>query len=63
MGTPQGALITWNTRPGAIYQPQWSVDLKDWNNLGSPRLAAGSTDSMAAAESPARSYFRVNLLR
>lgn len=63
VGTSQGPLMTWNTRPGAIYQPQWSVDLKDWNNLGSPRLAAGNSDSMAAAESPASSYFRVNLLR
>lgn len=63
VGTSQGPLMTWNTRPGAIYQPQWSLDLKDWNNLGSPRLAAGTTDSMAAAESPASSYFRVNLLR
>ncbi|MBL9174015.1 MAG: fibronectin type III domain-containing protein [Verrucomicrobiales bacterium] len=63
MGTPQGALMIWNTRPGAIYQPQWSADLKEWNNLGSPRLAAGTTDSMAAGESPASSYFRVNLLR
>lgn len=61
--TPQGALLSWNTRPGAIYQAQWSINLRDWNDLGSPRLSAGLTDSIPAGEAPATSYYRVNLLR
>jgi len=63
VSTPQGALLSWNSRPGAIYQVQWSVDLRDWNNLGAPRLSAATSDSIPAGESPASSYYRVNLLR
>jgi hypothetical protein len=63
IATSQGPLLTWNSRPGAIYQPQWSSNLRDWNNLGSPRLAATTTDSTPAGETPASSYYRVNLLR
>jgi len=63
IATSQGPLLTWNSRPGAIYQPQWSSNLRDWNNLGSPRLSAATTDSTPAGETPASSYYRVNLLR
>ena len=61
--TVQGPLVKWNSRPGGIYQVQWSPDLKVWNNLGAPRLAATTADSTPAGESPVNSYYRVNLLR
>jgi len=61
--TVQGPLVKWNSRPGGIYQVQWSADLKVWNNLGAPRLAATTADSTPAGESPVNSYYRVNLLR
>ncbi len=42
----QGSFLQWNTRPGSIYQVQSTADLKTWTDLGSPRFASGSTDSI-----------------
>jgi len=63
VGTPQGPLLVWDSRAGGIYQVQWSDNLRDWNDLGAPRLAAGVTDSVPAGEAPANAYYRINLLR
>ncbi|MBN8246759.1 MAG: hypothetical protein J0L84_04870 [Verrucomicrobia bacterium] len=61
--SPQGPLLTWNTMPGGIYQPQWSSNLRDWSDLGSPRLAPSEVDSLPASDTPANSYYRVTFLR
>ncbi|MBX3734852.1 MAG: fibronectin type III domain-containing protein [Verrucomicrobiae bacterium] len=61
--TPQGPLLVWNTRAGGVYQPQWSGDLRNWSDMGLPRLAAGASDSAPAGDSPANVYYRVNFLR
>jgi hypothetical protein len=60
--TSQGMFLTWNTQPGATYQVQISTNLGVWANLGSPRFAAGTTDSINIGGGNA-GYYRVNLLR
>jgi hypothetical protein len=61
--TAQGMFLEWNTQPGATYQVQQKTDLTaPWTNLGSPRFAAGTTDSIYVGGSPA-GYYRVTLLR
>jgi hypothetical protein len=42
----QGLFLGWNPQPGHTYQVQSSGDLRAWVNLGSPRFAAGSADSI-----------------
>lgn len=58
----QGLFLNWNTQAGLIYQVQISTDLKNWSNLGSPRFAPGSTDSMFVGGSKA-DYYRVLRMR
>jgi hypothetical protein len=60
--TPQGMFLSWNTQPGATYQVQVTSNLTTWSNLGSPRFAAGTTDSIYVGGS-ATGYYRVMLLR
>ena len=44
--TSEGWFLNWSTVAGGVYQVQFSSDLVHWANLGSPRFAAGSTDSI-----------------
>jgi hypothetical protein len=60
--TSQGMFLGWNTQPGATYQVQVTKDFNSWSNAGSPRFAAGTTDSMNVGGSPV-GYYRVVLLR
>jgi len=60
--TQQGLFLNWNTQPGFIYQVQVSTNFKNWNNLGSPRFAAGTNDSINVGGSVA-GYYQVMLLR
>ena len=60
--TPQGMFLTWNTQPGATYQVQVTTNFSSWNNLGSPRFAAGTTDSIYVGGGAA-GYYQVMLLR
>jgi hypothetical protein len=60
--TPQGMFLTWNTLPGATYQVVVTTDLTSWSNVGSPRFAAGTTDSIYVGGGSA-GYYRVVLLR
>ena len=60
--TPQGTFLGWNTQPGATYQVQTSSNLTTWNNFGSPRFAAGTSDSMYVGGNSS-GYYRVLLLR
>jgi len=54
--------LNWNTQPGLTYQVQVSASLASWNNLGSPRFAAGTNDSINVGGTPA-GYYRVLLQR
>lgn len=60
--TAQGMFLHWNTQPGATYQVQMTSNFGSWNNLGSPRFAAGTTDSIYVGGG-AVGYYRVLLLR
>ena len=60
--TQQGVFLTWNTQPGFTYQVQVTTDFKTWSNLGSPRFAAGTTDSVNVGGGVG-GYYQVMLLR
>ena len=60
--TPQGLFLNWNTQLGAMYQVQSTASLTGWVNVGSPRFAAGTNDSIYVGGSPV-GYYRVILLR
>jgi hypothetical protein len=60
--TPQGMFLSWNTQPGATYQVQVTTNLTTWSNVGSPRFAAGTSDSTFVGGS-AVGYYRLQLMR
>lgn len=60
--TPQGVLLKWNTQAGVLYQVQVTTNFTSWSNVGSPRFAAGTDDSMNVGGSSV-GYYRVMLLR
>lgn len=60
--TAQGLFLVWNTQPGLLYQVQTSSNLQDWTNLGGPRFAAGTTDSLYVGGG-ANAYYRVLRVR
>ncbi len=57
-----GLYLNWNPQPGLTYQVQTTSDLRNWINLGSPRFAAATTDSIFVGGTPV-GYYRVLLLR
>ncbi len=61
--TPVSSILTWNTQPGFVYQIQYTSDLQTWMDTGSPRFAAGSTDSASTSGSNDIRYYRVIRLR
>jgi hypothetical protein len=63
VSTPQGWRLNWNTQPGSVYQVQSSTDLAAWANLGGPRFAPGSVDSIPVTEVDSAGYFRVVRMR
>ncbi|HUA38610.1 MAG TPA: hypothetical protein VMA35_09490 [Candidatus Sulfopaludibacter sp.] len=61
--TSEGMFLSWNPEPGFTYQVQSTATLGGaWTNLGAPRFAAGTTDSIYVGKSSA-GYYRVLLLR
>lgn len=58
----QGLFLSWNPRPGLIYQVQKSTDLTQWQNVGAQRLATGDFDSLQVSQG-ASCYYRVLLMR
>ena len=60
--TAQGLFLNWNTQAGATYQVQATTNFNSWSNVGSPRFAAGTSDSIYIGGSSA-GYYRVVLLR
>ena len=61
--TSQGAMLSWNTQPGGIYQLQVSTNLMDWVDYQGVRIAAGTSDATLIGDAPESAYFRVNILR
>ena len=60
--TVQGLFLNWNTTPGATYQIQQTTNLTVWSNFGSPRFAAGTTDSINVGGG-SKGYYRILLQR
>ena len=60
--TQQGYFLTWNTQPGATYQVQVSTNLTTFINLGSPRFAAGNSDSIYVGGN-ASGFYQIVLMR
>jgi hypothetical protein len=60
--TPQGMFLSWNTVPGQTYQVQTTTNMTAWSNVGAPRFAASTTDSIYVGGTPA-GYYRILLLR
>lgn len=59
--TRQGLFLSWNTQPGHTYQAQATTNLVSWSNVGEPRLAAGTTDSLNVGGKSA-GFYRVLFL-
>lgn len=57
-----GYYLTWNPQPGLAYQVLVSTDLTTWSNLGTARLAAGTSDSVFVGGNNS-AYYRVLRLR
>ena len=51
--------LIWNTEAGLVYQVQKSLNFTTWSDLGLPRFAAGSTDSLVLSAGEANAYYRV----
>jgi hypothetical protein len=60
--TTQGMFLSWNTQPGYTYQVQVTTNFNSWSNLGQPRFAADTSDSIYVGGGVA-GYYRVVLLR
>jgi hypothetical protein len=58
----QGLYLSWTTQPGQTYQVQVTTNFSTWNNVGSPRFAAGNSDSIFVGGG-AMGYYRIVLLR
>jgi hypothetical protein len=54
-----GRYLNWNTRPGSIYQVQISTNFVLWDNVGSARRAAGSSDSVLLGSAAGTAFYRV----
>jgi hypothetical protein len=61
--TRQGNFLEWNTQPGFVYQVVHSGNLISWSNVGGPRFAHGTTDSVPIAGGAASGFYRVTRLR
>jgi hypothetical protein len=63
--TSQGTQLSWNGQPGFIYQVQSSDNLSvgSWTDLGLPRFAAGTSDSVFVPATSVAAYYRVIQLR
>ena len=65
VSTGQGAHLRWNSQPGFMYQVQVTQTLGAgfWTNAGTPRFAAGTTDSTLMNGTSSTAYYRVIRLR
>jgi hypothetical protein len=57
----QGMFLNWPTVPGLTYQVLVTTNLTTWNNWGTPRFAAGVSDSIYVGGNAA-GYYRVVVL-
>ena len=57
----QGIYLFWNTQPGLTYQVQQTANFASWSNVGTPRYAAGTNDSIYVGGNAA-GFYRVQCL-
>jgi hypothetical protein len=61
--TAQGVFLDWNTQPGLLYQVQSKASpAAAWTNLGGPRFAGGTNDSLYVGGNSA-GFFRIGRVR
>jgi hypothetical protein len=60
--TSEGLFLSWNTQAGFTYQVQVTTNFSSWSNVGAPRFAAGTSDSIYVGGSSV-GYYRILLLR
>ncbi len=63
LGTSQGPRLEWTTEPGCIYQVQLHSPETGWGSVGTPRFAAGRTDSIAVDADKSVALYRVIRVR
>ena len=61
--TTQGPRLEWNTEAGCIYQVQVQAETQAWISVGTPRFAAGGTDSIPVDSGKVMAIYRVIRLR
>lgn len=59
----QGLYIQWNTVAGNYYQLQVTADFSTWTNIGTPRFANSTTDSLPCTGPGQVRYYRVIRMR
>jgi len=59
--TSQGMFLAWNTQPGLTYQVQQTTNFTSWSNVGAPRYAAGTSDSIYIGGNAA-GFYRIQCL-
>jgi len=57
--TQEGIVLSWNTKPGSVYQVQTSTNYATWSNYGAARTATGFSDSVTIPASNNAAFFRV----
>ena len=57
----QGMFLSWPTVAGLTYQVQATTNMSGWSNLGAPRFAAGTSDSVYVGGSSSGFYHVVML--
>jgi hypothetical protein len=60
--TGEGMFLSWPTQPGHTYQVQVTTNMAAWSNLGAPRFAAGSSDSIFVGGGSPAGYYQVVML-
>lgn len=63
VATPQGLRLAWTTTQGFLYQVQQTSNFGGWTDLGGPRYAAGTTDSISVPAGNSLGYYRVIRIR
>lgn len=63
LATSQGPRLEWTTEPGCIYQVQLHNPETGWVSVGTPRYAAGRTDSIAVDADKSVALYRVIRVR
>ncbi len=61
--TTGGMLVQYNAVAGSIYQLQFTTDLVQWSNQGSPQFAAGTVNSTVIPSTTVSTYYRVIRVR